>query len=313
MNKIQYPILFVCISGLTALSCINQKKGGSLKSAPCFDETITHYHNHYDRNGKLRKVEIEEISTFLDEDSKISHKSLEYIYNANGQLTKIETYLENVLLKSLIKVQNFENDYAETIELSGSDTINYEKLIYDKNKNIIERHAKEVNYDETGKPVLQEYSSSYTQYNQFNQEINELYRDFITDMSINYTTAYQEDADTLVEKIYENGYLIKLTKTFFSKNKDTKYVYYFDKNNRLTSTDEYRIKNDEIYLSISINNINNEQIADTTFYESGKEIRNITSDSSFSFETKTQYDDKGNIKEKIYVMRPKSNRQIELP
>jgi hypothetical protein len=292
-------------------SCANKNTRSTPDIFSNYDETITHYRNYYNKKDKLITVEIEEEHTFLDE-KKYTNTIQEYIYDSNSQLTTIKTYLNDNIDKSLIKIQNFGNFYTETIEFSNNDTISYEKIVTDHKGRDVECSTKR--FSGSGSNVLEEYSVSYSQYDENSgREISSMDIDLKEDKTTYYEYKYVQSADTLIKIVYENKNISIIEKIFFDKQKNIKYEWNFNESDLLLYGYEYWMKDNEIYLRIGFHNEENNIIVDSTFYENGKDVKLIMTDPSFiTIQTDKKYDKYGNIVEVKEIMRPSNGKKIQM-
>lgn len=263
-----------------------------------------YYTNHYNPEGKLMRVDIEEINLFMGEESK-SRKEEIYSYNDSGKLIEKVTYELYDQDREMILFNKYLDNSEEYIEFNGKDTISYKSTIYDNNKNIIQitDFSYDIN-DFTGQKELIESYITYNLYDDNNKLIKKREQNLLTNKENITEYLYKTAQDTLIQiEMGNDSKPFRTLKTFY-RNKNNKHTFHFDGDNYLLAEEEELLNGEEIVMKVYHEFKGSSFMYDTTWYEKNEEIKFISNSNMFKVITEKKYDDKGNILEEESLMIP---------
>ena len=262
-------------------------------------EIVVDYHNHYDAEERLIKVDIIETqSDNIEPYSQIEKKEKLLYYSPDGGLVKTEVYVGTS--KDLQCVTNYGKYYTEIINLVEEDTVSYEKTVVDENGNIMESRKRDFSTDSNIKIL----TSNYTTYSNYtNGKISRsVTEDHLTGKVDKYIYQYLVSNDTIIETTFQNNSLIQTKKYFENKEKNVKYEQTYNAEYELIYKDEHWKQ--ENNHSMTVHHISREGIiiSDTVYYEGDIEVKEIFTGNTLNLFKTKEYDKNGNIRKEHTIM-----------
>lgn len=285
--------------------------------------TTTTYRNSYDAAGKLSSVNISE----RDEQNingeymlkEVKHAVQKYKYPEDAICEVSTTYdWSPEDIRMTVTGEKSNEDYTVR---NGSDTLYYDLSVYldkDKTKLKYKRFIWKSITSSEGSYGKNENTESTYDYDDKGNNTRIISRDFITGDSVKtcifYNIPYKEAVKLTPERKYtqivcclekETG---DTTITNYQLNGKTTYYYKKYKDGDKTIEAKYDVdsllvekitnyKEDE--LDITVKQVSELALIDTTYYMSGKEIRKISVFPDSKSVTTSEYDDKGNIVKEV--------------
>lgn len=296
-----FPSLMLLLTFCVKKSHSDNKAEGSLSTN--YTDNIN-YINHYNPEGKLVKVDVEEINLFMGEESRLRKEEI-YSYGESGELIEKSIYELNDQDRDMISLIKYLNGSTESIGFAGKDTLYYESSIYDDNRNVLQ--VKKYSYDIDSSMGYKELVESYINNNSYdgnNRLIKKREQNLLTKEEYITEYFYKTSKDTVIQiEMGKEPKPLRILKSFRG-DENNKFTLHFDGDNYLLAQEEEKLNGEEITMKIYHEFKGSNFMYDTTWYKNDLETKIVSHSNMFKVITEKEYDDKGYIRKEVSFMIP---------